>query len=371
MDDEELKRIFSSELSSSNEETNASHADSKNEAISEEDSLSSNLSNSDFVETKVKTTDSKVSHESNKQYKGLLPQIIESISKLNSFKSNFSSRVNFDSKKEYLPNFPLSFKGTLVAILGVSIIMLVLGFFLLPSFRVQIIEINGNQVISDEKICEMAGIQYGSHLMSGISGDIIDYFRLDYGKTEDKIKNENAYVEDIRITISFPSTIKIDVVERSKIAYIEIPDGYVSVDLNGVVVEFNSFDGLEDIHPLVCGMDVSSVEISQPIQVVNTTDYNKSLVVLGAVLAADINGGDTEYSMFENLLEVRVVPGGNIFLTFVLPNGATLQVKLEAIDNINDDMNWLLYSITENAFDNLPDGALDMTGEEYVYREYQ
>ena len=105
MDDEELKRIFSSELSSSNEETNASHADSKNEAISEEDSLSSNLSNSDFVETKVKTTDSKVSHESNKQYKGLLPQIKESISKLNSFKSNLVNQRFTDFIIELGTNF--------------------------------------------------------------------------------------------------------------------------------------------------------------------------------------------------------------------------------------------------------------------------
>ena len=65
-----------------------------------------------------------------------------------------------------------------------------------------------------------------------------------------------------------------------------------------------------------------------------------------------------------------MMPNGTFFLTITLPNGSSLQVKLNDIESISDDMNWLVFSIEDGVFNDFPDGALDMTGERPIYNEY-
>ena len=101
------------------------------------------------------------------------------------------------------------------------------------------------------------------------------------------------------------------------------------------------------------------------------SDYQKALIVLGSLLAADTNNPGGQYSIFENTREVRVLPSGYIFLTIRLPNGHTLQVKIDSLEQISTQTAWLLYVIDSKVFDNgFPSGALDMTGDEYIYRQF-
>jgi len=53
------------------------------------------------------------------------------------------------------------------------------------------------------------------------------------------------------------------------------------------------------------------------------------------------------------------------------PSGNLIQIKLGGTESISDDMAWLLYAFNADAFDKVTvDGALDMTGDEYIYDEY-
>ena len=100
-------------------------------------------------------------------------------------------------------------------------------------------------------------------------------------------------------------------------------------------------------------------------------DYKKSIIVLGAILAADNASIGDSYSMFENTAEVRVLPSGYIFLTVYSPSGYLMQVKLNSLDSISDDMAWLLYALNSDSVDKITvDGALDMTNDEFIFREY-
>ncbi|MBO7453384.1 MAG: FtsQ-type POTRA domain-containing protein [Clostridiales bacterium] len=272
--------------------------------------------------------------------------------------------------RKFLPNFPLNFRGTLVLLLGISIIVLILAVIFLPFFRVHNIEVNGNIVLSDEKIIRESGIKFGSHLFSKIAGDPIDLVKMDYGKIEDKMKAEDPYIKDIQITVKFPSTIKIDVTERNKVAYIKMPDGYAAIDNEGIVIELVTLDKDDLSHAVICGLDVSGAVMNQKIVIKDEADYNKALVVLGAIITADGMGNADEYSLFQNVKEIRIIPGGNIFLTIELPSGSELQVKLKTVDTINEDMRWLRFAIISGSFEGLPDGAFDMTGDEYIYRMY-
>lgn len=266
--------------------------------------------------------------------------------------------------------FPISPRTMILMVAGILLLSLVLAIAFHPFFRVKKIKISGNTAVSDQEILEEAGIGYDDHLFAGISGSLIDILKLDYGDTERRIEAENPYIENIEISVSFPSTINIEVTERQKVAYVKIPDGYAAIDREGIVLEMSS-DNDDSIRPLICGLDIDSVVLGKKLKAVDDSAYQKMIIVLGAVLAADSNSGvNNGYSFFENLIEVRMLPSGNFFLTIYLPEGSVLQVKLKEINNITEDMSQLCFSIMEGAFYDLPDGVLDMTDEEFIYREY-
>ena len=266
---------------------------------------------------------------------------------------------------------PLSNKAlVIIGLAAVAIVMVILVMFL-PAFRVRNTHIEGNVVLTDQEILKEVGLEYDAHLMSGVSGNIFDIVRLNYGKTEERIKKENPYIEDIRITIKLPSTVDIRIKERSKVCYVRTPDGYAALDRDGIVLELSSFDSNRTVQPVICGLNITSAELGKHVKISNMNDYKKSIIVLGAILAADNASVGGDYSMFENTSEVRILPSGYIFLTIYSPSGNLIQIKLDSLDSISDDMAWLLYLFNSDRLDKVSvDGVLDMTDDDPIFREY-
>ena len=257
-------------------------------------------------------------------------------------------------------------------ILGVAFITMVLCIIFLPAFRVKTVNIEGNVVLTDEEILAMTGLEYNAHLMSGVSGNIFDILSLNYGKTEQMIMERNPYVESITISVKIPSTVTIEVKERQKIAYIKTADGYLAIDRDGIVLELSSADNASDVRPVICGMEIDGAKLGEKLTIKNINAFKKAIIVLGAILNADNASVGGDYNMFENTSEVRILPSGYLFLTIYSPSGNMVQIKLNNLDSINDDMAWLLYAFNANAFDQVTSsGALDMTGDEYIYQEYK
>ena len=274
-------------------------------------------------------------------------------------------------EKPHGETISLNKKSIAAICIAVALVVMVVLVLFLPAFRVRNAHIEGNVVLTDEEILREVGLEYDAHLMSGISGNIIDILRLDYGKTEERIKKENPYIEDIRITIQLPSTVYIKIKERSKVCYIRTPDGYAALDKDGIVLELCSFDSADTVNPIICGLNVTSAELGKPVRIENMNDYKKAIIVLGAILAADYASVGGDYSMFENTSEVRILPSGYIFLTIYSPSGHLVQIKLNSLETISDDMAWLLYAFSGDGFDKITvDGALDMTGDDNIFHEY-
>lgn len=265
----------------------------------------------------------------------------------------------------------LSGKSIFAIFLTILVVAMAVIVIFHPAFRVRNATVEGNVALTDQEILAAAGLEYDSHLMSGISGNVFDILKLDYGKTEERIMKENPYIEDIRITIKLPSTVEIKVKERSKICYIRTPDGYAALDKDGIVLELSSFDSGKNVRPVICGLEVKCAELGKPVVISNMNDYKKAIIVLGAILAADNASVGGDYQMFENTAEVRILPSGYIFLTIYSPSGHLIQIKLNGTESIGDKTAWLLYVFNGDGFDKITvDGALDMTGDEYIFDEY-
>lgn len=276
------------------------------------------------------------------------------------------------AEKRTLPeSFPLSKRSmTIIALLLVIIGFAALIYFL-PAFRVRNVHVEGNISLTDQQILRELKLEYNDHLIGGVSGNILDVIRLDYGKTEERIKRENPYIEDIRVSVKLPSTVDVTVRERRKVCYIRTPDGYAALDKDGIVLELSSFDANKRVRPVISGLTVKGAELGKPVKLGNTNDYKKAIIVLGAILAADnASVGDT-YSMFENTSELRILPSGYMFLTVYSPAGKLVQVKLNSLEKISDNMAWLLYAFNSEALDKTKTkGFLDMTGDDPTLREY-
>ena len=276
-----------------------------------------------------------------------------------------------EQKKSLGKVIPLSGKSIFAIFLALVVVVMVILVMFLPAFRVRNATVEGNVALSDQEILAAAGLEYNAHLMSGVSGNIFDILKLDYGKTEERIMKENPYIEDIRISIKLPSTVEIKVKERSKICYIRTPDGYAALDKDGIVLELSSSNSGKNVRPVICGLEVKYCELGKPVRIENMNDYKKSIIVLGAILAADNASVGGDYQMFENTSEVRILPSGYIFLTIYSPSGHLIQIKLNGTEGIGDKMAWLLYVFNGDGFDKITvDGALDMTGDEYIFDEY-
>lgn len=274
-------------------------------------------------------------------------------------------------KKPKKPRRRLNARGITIIALLVLIIGLAALIWFLPAFRVRNVHVEGNVSQSDQEILRQLKLEYNSHLMGGVSGNILDVIRLDYGKTEERIKRENPYIEDIRVSVKLPSTVDVTVKERSKICYIRTPDGYAALDRDGIVLELSSKDTTKNVRPVICGLNVKYAELGKPVTIGNSNDYKKAIIVLGAILAADNASMGDNYSMFENTLEVRMLPSGYIFLTVKSPSGKFIQIKLNSLDKISDKMAWLLYAFNSEALDKTKTkGFLDMTGDDPTLREY-
>ncbi|SCW32567.1 Cell division septal protein FtsQ [Ruminococcaceae bacterium YRB3002] len=257
-------------------------------------------------------------------------------------------------------DFPLTPKRMLIAAAVLVFVTSVVLIATLDAFRIKAFEIEGNYVLSDSDIIEMSGLKYNSHL-----------FFANYTSAAKTLMASSPYVRGCHVSFSIPSTVKIKLDERAKIAYVKTPDGFAALDDQGIVVELVSGRSGSDVTPMISGLDIKRATLGDRIVMGNEADYQRALIVLGSLLAADTNNPQGSYRIFENTREVRVLPSGYIFLTIQLPNTHMLQVKLDSLEKISTQTAWLLYVIDSDVFDlNFPSGALDMTGEEYIYRQF-
>ena len=397
MDDNELDRLFGKDIGSFEEEPEEAgipDEESENEASSdgpaeektgkdssadtEEDSGESDDDGNESGADKEEDEDSSEDVSDENDSTGKVTEdkrSFEHSAKPSSHRTAPKQRVRREPEPAESANLrdmiPLSGRSILAIALAAAVVIMAVLVIFLPAFRVRNTQVEGNVALTEQEILKTVGLEYDAHLMSGVSGNILDILRLDYGKTEERIKKENPYIEDIRITVKIPSTVKITVKERSKVCYIRTPDGYAALDTDGIVLELSSSDARKDVRPVICGLNVKYAEMGKKVKIENMNDYKKAIIVLGAILAADNASVGGNYSMFENTSEVRILPSGYIFLTIYSPSGNLTQIKLNGTESIGDDMAWLLYVFNSDAFDKITaDGALDMTGEEFVFDEY-
>ena len=188
-------------------------------------------------------------------------------------------------------------KTTLILTMIILMIGGICAFLLTsPTFKIQEIAIKGNKQVTSQQISQLADVKKGDSLFSKL-GIVMEV----------KLK-QNGYIEDVKITKSYPNKIEIEVKERQKQFQIKTEtEGYIYIDEQGYILEYAT-DKLEI--PTIIGMDATENDVGTK----NRLDEN-------------------DLSKMENILQIR-----EQFKNIEIADKITqIQVKDEYIISLEND----------------------------------
>lgn len=275
------------------------------------------------------------------------------------------------SPKRHVRRKKVSIRLLLLVIFMTILVSAVVLFLFYPGFHIEKIEISGNSHVKSDEILKAIDLEKGDHIYSRVGGSWKAILDLRYGRLEDKLKQENPYIEDVKIEPSFPGYVYVNVTERKKVAYVTIPDGYAVIANDGVVLEIENGKIPEGI-PQMRGLPVISAQRGKMLDLSSQEGYDICITILGAILSADVPSlqGETDIDFLSYVQSIRYCGNMTTFLDLKIPElSQTITVKLDSLNTITDDMNWLKYAITSGYFENKTGTILDMTNNKYILRD--
>ena len=167
------------------------------------------------------------------------------------------------------------------------LLVLVTGYVLLrsPLFEVHRVLVRGNQFLSEEKIRSLADIGMG-----------INIFKLNLAAVASNLKLV-PMIKEVQVARSFPSTVVINVKERSPLGLLPTKEGFVEVDEEGVYL-MKANAGTPGL-PVITGVQG---ELPGPGQVIRAERLVDALAVIGGLPTEAVT----------NLSEVHVDEDGQI-----------------------------------------------------------
>lgn len=181
------------------------------------------------------------------------------------------------------------------------VVCLFAGYFFARSglFTITKVEIEGNHMVTDERICTLTGYQKGEHL-----------FSVDTDKAETYLLVE-PYISAAEVKRVWPGTVRITVEERTPVARLQVGAAFVEVDATGKVLQRYTLVEDADL-PLITGLDLRG-QGAMPGGIIVSDALDDALAMLQDIPAdcapiGEINCADTQdiriYTMHG--MEVRV-----------------------------------------------------------------
>lgn len=189
---------------------------------------------------------------------------------------------------------------------GAVILVLALAMLIIPTIKINKIVVEGNSFYDDEYVIKKAGIAIGDELFGWNMQESCDAIMANY-----------PYASDIYVSITFPFTVKIEIVEKPTVMYAEYQNKYISFDRTLRVLEMKT-DGEEIFSPFlrVKLPSIAAAQVGSPIQFADTNADVSYLTQLLDVL-----------SERELLDRVTYVDFSEKFsLSFVLSNSVRVEI---------------------------------------------
>lgn len=184
---------------------------------------------------------------------------------------NKSKNNNKISKKE-------ATRRKLLKIIGITILLNFLIILLCSSrlFNIKSIEVSGNTKLSDEKIISLSSLELYTNIFNFKRSNIVKNIK------------ENAYIEDVKVSRKYPSTVNIEVEEREARYMLQFADSYVYINNQGYMLEISN-EKLE--LPILVGFttDLSNIKAGNRINVDDLKKLNTVIKIYDSAKLNDMN----------------------------------------------------------------------------------
>ncbi len=174
-----------------------------------------------------------------------------------------------------------------------------------PAFNVSKYEVTGNRYYTDDEIANMGNCNLGVNIFTGVDcGDIRDRLMKD------------PYMVRVSVRRKLPSTITINLTERTQTAGIVYGESFVVIDEEGIVLRKTTVDPKVTV---LRGLSISSMNLGEPIQVDEEVLYRQCMDIIAAMKennmyfkSITISPTEVRAYVLDNLL-VRGMPDNIIF----------------------------------------------------------
>ena len=173
--------------------------------------------------------------------------------------------------------------GTLIALLGMCIVLTILLLLFLPVFNVTDIQVTGNELVSADTITAIA------------KKNSTNIFAYNKHKTK-KALEQNNYIQEARVIKHFPRTIEIRVTERKIRGYVEYTGSYLCLSDNGLVIDVQN--EITYPAPVIMGLKFDSFTLGEPLKTDNPEAFD-SLIELSELFS--------KYQLINNVLKVDII----------------------------------------------------------------
>lgn len=202
-------------------------------------------------------------------------------------------------------------------------VLLVLCMFLF--FNVTAIKIQGVTLYEDEQILVVGGVQNGQNLVR-TNTDIV----------EKRLKDTLVYIDDVKVTKKFPSTLVINCTEAEKAADIEHDGSYYVLSSSGKILETKNPRVTGNI-PVVEGFELKSKEQGEKI----SSEDSFKADILTELLA------DFEELKFENIDSIDMTTRSDIKLMY----DGRIEIRLGSSVDMEYKLTYLKAVIDESLSD--------------------
>ncbi len=228
--------------------------------------------------------------------------------------------------------------GPLAALFGICIVMTVMLLFFLPVFGITDIQINGNELFTDEMVKAV------------INNNNNNIFAFNGGKAIKEMEKSN-YIKKVQITKKLPHTLVVDIEENKVRGYVEFTGSYLYLSDNGLVIDVRS--DMVKPAPIIMGLQFATFTLGEPIETDNPEAF-EAMISLSEMFE--------KYELMNDVLKVDISDPENI--KFYCDN---VQVIYGENDGSTNRLLTLI-EILKNLDTSIP-GTLDLTLENptFVY----
>lgn len=202
------------------------------------------------------------------------------------------------------------------------LIAFLIGLYMLlhsQLFCVELVDVTGNIIVSDEKIIELSEITAGERL-----------YAVNIKDSEKKI-GYYPYIDAVQVKRKLPNRIIIEIVERKPVGAVVTAGGYVQVSADGRLLSVSPTIGQYNL-PVISGVLLS--EIPTPGNIIQNDNLTQALQIIA----------ECNQELLSNLAELNVGQADSIMAC----TNEGIEIRLGNVDNIETrllDLNDILQDI--------------------------